>query len=286
MKCKLHKKLQFVKITLSITIVLFLLSCGRNKNVTITIISTNDVHSRVEEFPENDKENGGKAGFARKSEFIKKVRNENKNVLLLDAGDISQGTPYYNMFGASLQFKLMNAMRYDAMTLGNHEFDNGMDSLAQAISVANFPIVCSNYDFSGTPLEGKTVPFLILEKEGVKIGIIGLGVELDGLVSNTNFGKTKYLDPILQTNFYSKILKEKGCDFIIVLSHLGFEYDTDQVSDKVLAQKTKNINLILGGHTHTFMNAPFYAIDLLNSQVTIIQSAYGGIKMTKTVYEF
>ena len=261
-------------------------SCSTSKNVSITILSTNDVHSQVEEFPSNNKRYAGKGGFARKSAFIKRMRKENANIVLLDAGDISQGTPYYNMFGASLQFVMMDSMHYDAMTLGNHEFDNGMDSLAQAISKATFPIVCSNYDFTGTPLEGKTVPYLIIKKQGVKIGIIGLGVELAGLANKSNYGNTKYLDPIQQANKYAKLLKDKGCSLIIVLSHLGFELKSNEMSDIILAQKTENIDLIIGGHTHTNMNEPFYEMNIKNRKVAIIQSAHAGLKITKTTYEF
>lgn len=260
------------------------LSSCSEKKIEIIILSTNDVHSRVNPFADNDRKNPSKGGYAQRMTLIKKSRLENKNVLLLDAGDVSQGTPFYNTFGGVFQIECMNKMGYDAMTLGNHEFDNGIDALTHTIKAATFPIICTNYDFSETPLAGLTKPYHILTKQGVKIGILGIGVKLEGLVGKENSGKTIYLDPIAQANKYAEELKNQGCQLIIALSHLGIDCDEGSVSDRILAQKTKNINLIIGGHTHTFMNVPYYELNLSGNKVAIIQSGYAGINIAKTKF--
>lgn len=272
--------------TYYIYLLLSLLALGacNEEKIEIVVLSTNDVHSRVNPFPENDRKNPSKGGFAERMNVINKTREENKNVLLLDAGDVSQGTPFFNAFGGDFQIECMNKMGYDAMTIGNHEFDNGMEALAQTLKKANFPIICSNYNFEETPLNGLTKPYAILIKQGIKIGIIGLGVELEGLVGKENFGKTHYLDPIQQANKYADKLKSRGCKLIIALSHLGFEDDQGKICDIMLAQKTKNINLIIGGHTHTFMNVPYYELNLIGNKVAIIQSGYAGINIAKTKF--
>jgi len=256
-----------------------LLSAKSDDQIRLVILSTNDVHSRIEPFPANDKKFAGRAGFARRAEIIKEIREQEENVLLFDAGDIFQGTPYFNMFHGELEFKLMSEMGYSAATMGNHDFDNGMDGFLKQLPNAKFPFICSNYDFTDTILNGKTEPTKIFELGGLKIGVIGVGVELDGLVSKKNFGLTKYLDPIEIANNYALKLKEQKCDMIVCLSHLGFDYKSNKVSDKVLAAKTRNIDYIIGGHTHTFMDAPVEILNLDNKVVTITQTGWGGINL-------
>ncbi len=256
-----------------------LLSARSDDQIRLVILSTNDVHSRIEPFPANDKKFAGRAGFARRAEIIKGIREEEKNVLLFDAGDIFQGTPYFNMFGGELEFKLMSEMGYSAATMGNHDFDNGMEGFLKQLPNANFPFICSNYDFSGTILEDKTEKYKIFEIDGLKIGVLGLGVELEGLVSKKNYRSTKYLDPIEVANSYALKLKEKKCDMVVCLSHLGFDYKSNKVSDKVLAANTRNIDYIIGGHTHTFMDAPVEVLNLDNEVVAITQTGWGGINL-------
>jgi 5'-nucleotidase len=210
--------------------------------------------------------------------LIQKIRQEEEHVLLLDCGDIFQGTPYFNMFGGELEMKLMTEMGYDAATMGNHDFDIGLEGFKKAKSHAKFPFLCANYDFSETTLKGETKTYEIFRKGGLKIGVFGIGIELNGLVSSTNFGKTKYLDPITTANSVAKELKQKDCDLIICLSHLGYDYpDSTRISDRKLAQNTNNIDIILGGHTHTFLEKPTIEKNKKGKNVLINQVGYAGL---------
>ena len=265
--------------TLVIPMGVSLLSAKGDDQIRLVILSTNDVHSRIEPFPVNDKKFAGRAGFARRAEIIKEIREQEENVLVFDAGDIFQGTPYFNMFGGELEFKLMSEMGYSAATMGNHDLDNGLEGFLKQLPNADFPFICSNYDFTDTILNGKTEPTKIFEQGGLKIGVIGIGVELEGLVSKKNFGLTKYLDPIEIANNYALKLKQEKCDLVVCLSHLGFDYKSNKVSDKVLASKTRNIDYIIGGHTHTFMDAPVEVLNLDNKIVAITQTGWGGINL-------
>jgi len=198
---------------------------AKKEATKITILHTNDVHSHIDPFPDNDPKYPGLGGAARRAALVKKIRAEEKNVLLLDAGDIYQGTYYFNKYGGELELKIMSQMGYDATTVGNHDFDNGLDGIVSKLQFANFPFLCANYDFNDTVMNGKTSAYKIFEKEGVKIGVFGLGIELEGLVDKKNYGATKYLDPMqkaAETALHLK--KEKKCDVIICLSHLGFKY--------------------------------------------------------------
>ena len=227
---------------------------ARNEAIKISILHTNDVHSHIEPFPITHKRYAGKGGVQNRFNLIQEVRKENENTLLFDCGDIFQGTPYFNKYGGELELKLMSKMGYDASTLGNHDFDNGMNGFLAVKKQANFPFICSNYDFNDTILKNKTLPFKIFNKGGIKVGVFGLGIQLDGLVDKKLYGNTKYLDPIKIANEYSALLrKTHKCDLVICLSHLGYFYDENKVSDSVLATKTSGIDLILGGHTHTFL---------------------------------
>ena len=179
-----------------------------DKHVRIVILHTNDVHSHIDPFPDNDPKFAGLGGVERRAALINKIRSQEKNVLLFDAGDIFQGTPYFNMYGGEIEMKLMSKMGYDASAIGNHDFDGGLDNLAKQLQHATFPMICANYDFTGTPMEGKTVPYRIFEKEGVKIGVFGLGIELSGLVDSRLYGKTTYHDPILKAAEMSHLLRK------------------------------------------------------------------------------
>ncbi|OEY73197.1 metallophosphatase [Salegentibacter salarius] len=243
----------------------------------ITILHTNDVHSHIEPFGPDDSRNPNMGGVARRATLIQQIKNENPNTLLLDAGDIFQGTPYFNFYGGELEFKLMSKMKYDAATIGNHDFDNGIDGLYAQLPHAEFDFISSNYDFSNTVMDGQTHDHKIFTKDGVKIGIFGLGIELQGLVNDSLYKETKYLNPIEIAQDQSRILKEeKNCDLVICLSHLGYKYSSDKISDIKLAQTTKNIDLIIGGHTHTFLEKPTVETNKAGKKVLVNQvGCYG-----------
>ncbi len=253
----------------------------------LTILHTNDVHSRVEPFPMDGSRNQGLGGTARRAALINEIRATQENVLLLDAGDIFQGTPYFNKFGGEIELKLMSLMKYDAATLGNHDFDNGVEGFKKQIHHANFPILCANYDFTNTALAKDTLPFVIFKKGGLKIGVFGLGIQLKGLVDPKNYGETQYLDPIVKANEVATLLKnDYKCDLVICLSHLGYSYRSNNVSDKVLASSTRNIDLIIGGHTHTFMDVPEDIKNLDGKITSINQVGFAGINLGRVDYYF
>jgi len=251
----------------------------------LTILHTNDMHSHIHPFTSG--RNKGVGGMAQRSTIIKQIREEGNQVLLLDAGDIFQGTPYFNVYGGELEFKLMSEMGYDASTIGNHDFDNGLDGLVRQLPHAKFPFIVSNYDFSDTEMESNYLKYKVFNKSGIKVGVFGIGIELEGLVSKNMYGNTLYQNPIDKSNYYADLLKNSlGCDLVICLSHLGFRYSTKKVSDKMLAAQTKNIDLIIGGHTHTFLNKPVIVENLEGQNVQIAQVGYAGINIGRIDYFF
>lgn len=255
----------------------------------LTILHTNDQHSRIEPFDSSYSRNPNQGGFARRASLIQKIRQEESNVLLLDSGDIFQGTPYFNFFGGELEFKLMSMMGYDAATMGNHDFDNGLEGFKKVKPNAKFPFICSNYDFSNTILEGETIPYKVFNKDGIHVGIFGLGIELAGLVGKKSYGETKYLDPIEIAQEYSSLLrKEKKCDLVICLSHLGYDFgnDSTKVNDKILAANTAGIDLILGAHTHTFLPEPQRFKNKDGKNVLINQVGWAGLLLGKIDFFF
>ena len=250
----------------------------KKSHTKIIILHTNDVHSHIEPFPSNDPKYPNMGGAAKRAALIDKIRTEEKNVLLLDAGDIFQGTPYFNMYGGELEFKLMSLMKYDAATIGNHDFDNGIEGLNKMLPHANFPFVNANYDFTNTILNGKIAPYKIIEKDKVKIGIFGVGVELAGLVDKKLYAETHYNNPIIAANNTAEHLKyNEKCHLIICLSHLGYAYKSNKVSDNILAKETKNIDLIIGGHTHTFLEEPTKVKNKANKVTLINQVGWAGL---------
>lgn len=245
----------------------------------LSILSTNDVHSRIEAFAwDADKKLAGKGGFARRATLIDNIRQHAAQVLLHDAGDIFQGTAYFNFYGGELELKLMSEMGYDAATLGNHEFDNGLEALEKQLQHANFPFLCANYDFSNTVLHDKIKSYKIFHKGDFKVGVFGLGVELAHLVSPRLYAETRYLDPIAVARNVVQILQKQGCNLIICLSHLGYDYPEDphKISDLQLAANTDNIDLIIGGHTHTFLPKPELRTNRQGKSVIISQLGWGG----------
>lgn len=250
--------------------------------VRIVILHTNDVHSHIDPFPANDPKYPGLGGVERRAAMIREIRAQEKNVILLDAGDIFQGTPYFNMYGGEVEMKLMSQMGYDASAIGNHDFDGGLENLAKQLQHATFPLLCANYDFTGTPMEGKSVPYRIFEKEGVRVGVFGLGIELAGLVDSRLYGKTQYLDPITKAAELShKLRNELKCDIVVCLSHLGFKYENEKVSDHVLAKKSLGIDVIIGGHTHTFLDKPVIVKNREGKDVHVTQVGWAGIRLGK-----
>jgi 5'-nucleotidase len=259
------------------------------KEKKITILHTNDVHSHIDPFPENHPRNPSKGGVAKRANIIEQIRKEEENVLLLDAGDIFQGTPYFNYYGGELEFKLMSMMKYDLATLGNHDFDNGIDGFFAQLPHANFDFVSANYDFKNTELNGIVKPYKTFIKDGIKIGVFGLGIELEGLVDKKLYKETKYYNPIEVATDITKTLKEtEKCDLIICLSHLGFDYknEKDKPSDLKLAAATQDIDLIIGGHTHTFLDKPVIKTNKVGKQVVINQVGAYGINLGRIDFYF
>lgn len=247
--------------------------------IKITLLHTNDQHSRIDPFPMDGSKNQGLGGMERRAALIEKIRALEKHVLLVDSGDIFQGTPYFNKFMGAIEIELMNRMKYDAATYGNHDFDGGMENLALRMSEASFPFLNSNYNFDNTAIK-KTKPYKVIKYGSIKIGIFGVGIELSGLVPGKLFGETKYNDPIASANKTAAILKQdERCDLVICLSHLGYKYSTKKVSDIALATETKDIDVILGGHTHTFMPQPETLVNKNNQQVIINQAGWAGIML-------
>jgi 5'-nucleotidase len=253
--------------------------------IKLTILHTNDMHSHIEPFTSG--RNKGLGGMAQRASLIKKIRAKNEHVLLLDAGDIFQGTPYFNMYAGELEFKLMSEMKYDAATLGNHDFDNGLDGILRKLPHAKFPFLCSNYDFTDSLLSGQFEAYKVFKRGNIKIGVFGIGIELNGLVPKSLYGNTIYQDPIKKSNYYANRLRnELGCDLIICLSHLGFKYKERKIDDINLAENTNNIDLIIGGHTHTFLNQPISKVNNQKKEVLIAQVGWAGIKIGKIDYFF
>lgn len=255
----------------------------------LTILHTNDVHSYIDPFPADHPRNANMGGVSRRAAIIENIRQENPNLLLLDAGDIFQGTPYFNYYGGELELKLMSMMKYDLGTMGNHDFDNGIEGFYSQMHNATFDFVTSNYDFTNTVLQGKTKQFKIFDKNGIKVGIFGLGIELAGLVDSRNYKETKYLNPVEIAQDLSRFLKhEQKCDLVICLSHLGYKYndEKEKISDVKLATLTKDIDLIIGGHTHTFLEKPTILKNIEGKEVIVNQAGCYGINMGRIDFYF
>ncbi len=280
---KLNSRRKFIKNTflgIAGASALPLETFAKEDTVKLTILHTNDVHSHIDPFPDTDPKYAGLGGVARRASLIKQIRNDNKNVLLFDAGDIYQGTPYFNKFGGELEIKLMSKMGYDAGTIGNHDFDNGVEGLAKNLHLFNFPLLMSNYDFSDTELNGKTTPYKIFEKDNVKIGVFGLGIELEGLVDKKMYGKTRYLNPVEHAAKNAVFLKnEMKCNLVVCLSHLGYKYQENKISDVELAKQSRFIDAIIGGHTHTFLDKPYTYKNRDEQPVHVCQVGWAGIKL-------
>ena len=248
----------------------------------LVVLHTNDTHSCVMPINPNlaDTAMANRGGYLRRVAMIKKERQANPDLLLFDSGDFSQGSPYYSLFKGDVEVGLMNEMKYDAATIGNHEFDFGIDNMVRIFKMAKFPIVCSNYDFTGTPLADIVKPYTIIKRKGLKIGVFGLCPELAGLVTEANYGCIKYLDPIQKGNEMAEFLKKKEkCDVIICLSHLG--WDIDGIDDTELIPGTRYIDLVLGGHSHTYFKNLEYLKNLDGKDVPDDQNGKSAIWVGK-----
>ena len=224
------------------------------KKIKLVILHTNDTHSQVEPTENSNLKTANMGGYARRMGVIEKIRSEEKNVLLFDAGDFSQGTPYFNFFNGRVEIDALNRMQYDAGTLGNHEFDNGIDTLAVILQKARFPMISSNYELENTPIKNLIQPYLILKKFGLKIGIMALNVDPKSLIIENNYRGLVYRDPIEKAKETSAFLKKKQkCDLVICLSHLGSDSTAIDVNDFTIAHQTKHIDIILGGHSHSLL---------------------------------
>ena len=258
---------------------------SKDRTTELTILHTNDTHSHI--FPVNNGKYKGFGGMAQRAQLIKDIRKDNRNILLLDAGDIFQGTPYFNFFGGEVEYKLMSRMKYDAVTLGNHDFDNGIEGLNKQLKHASFDLINSNYDFNNTVLKKKIKKYRVFVKDNIRIGVFGLGIELEGLVPEKLYDGIIYKDPIKSANYYSSLLKDKEkCNLVICLSHLGLKYDTNKISDIEIAKKTKNIDVIIGGHTHTFLEKPILIKNKINKDVLINQVGWAGINLGRIDFIF
>lgn len=264
-----------------------LMAAAHSNSVKLTILHTNDVHSRLDPFPMDGSKTAGLGGVAARAELIKKIRSEEEHVILLDAGDIFQGTPYFNLYKGEPEMKAMTMMGYDAATMGNHDFDAGLENFATQLQHAQFPILLCNYNFSNTAMESKSIPYKIFDKGPLKIGVTGVGIEMKGLVPDHLFGTTQYLDPVQKASETAHYLKKnEKCDYVICLSHLGYKYSDNKVSDQVLAKQSEHIDFIIGGHTHTFMDAPETVINNRGDEVIINQVGWAGIVLGRIDIEF
>ncbi|WP_136465597.1 metallophosphatase [Flagellimonas onchidii] len=263
-------------------------SCQGLGSKQVTILHTNDVHSHIDPFPKSHSLYPNLGGVARRASLVERIRNENPNTLLLDAGDIFQGTPYFNFYGGELEFKLMSKLKYDAATIGNHDFDNGVDGLLAQIPNATFDLLSANYDFSNTVLDGFVKPYNIYLLDNIKIGVYGIGIQLDGLVTKRLYKETVYLNPFeIALDTERKLKEEEHCDLIICLSHLGYDYDSpDRPSDTQLAQRTHYTNLIIGGHTHTFLENPEVYTNQQGNPVLVNQVGAYGLNLGRIDFYF
>jgi 5'-nucleotidase len=251
----------------------------------ITILHTNDTHSQIDPLPENDA-NAGKGGVARRATLVKRVRKENPNMLLVDAGDVLQGTPYFNFYKGEVEYKAMSAIGYDVGTLGNHEFDNGVEALAKALTFANFDIVSANYDVKGTALEPRVKRYVVKTVAGIRVGLFGLGVSPTALITPDNFKGITYIDPVVAARDVVKKLREdERCALVVCMSHIGYNDDT-QRGDRLVASQVDGIDFIASGHTHTFMKEPVTQTQPCGAKTTIFQVGKSGIYVGRVDFTF
>ena len=248
--------------------------------VLITILHTNDTHSQIDPVSESDKQWAGKGGVARRATLVKRVRKENPNTLMVDAGDAFQGTPYFNFYKGEVEYKSMSLIGYDVVTLGNHDFDNGVNALAAAMKFANFDFVSTNYDVRGTVLEARVKPYAVRTLGGVRIGLFGLGISPDNLITPQNFQGVKYMDPVQMARGVVRLLREQEkCQLVVGMSHLGYYANprNSEIGDTQVAAQVSGIDFIASGHTHTFMEKPVLQKNPAGKDTIIFQVGKSGI---------
>ena len=272
------EKMKRYQISVTILFVLCVFLPGfAQQTKTLTLLQTSDTHSRIEPIDIHAADKyAGMGGFVRRATMLDQFRKDNPNVLVFDCGDFSQGTPYYNLFKGEVEVEMLNLMKYDAATIGNHEFDFGLENMARLFKMADFPIVCANYGVEGTVLEGLVKPYVILERDGLKIGVFGLGAKMEGLVQADKYEGVTFQDPVTVANEIAAKLKEvEGCDAVVCLSHMGIK------EDEMLVHQTRNIDVVLGGHSHTFMQEPAFFVNLDGESVPISHTGKNGIFVGK-----
>lgn len=272
------------RICLSIFVCVFSVVAVAQKK-QLVILHTNDTHSCIMPLNPNlaDTALAGRGGFLRRMALIEDERAKTPGLLLIDSGDFSQGSPYYNFYKGEVEVELMNRMGYDVATIGNHEFDFGLENMARIFRMAKFPIVCANYDFTGTSVEGLVKPYTIIKRNGLKIGLFGLSPQPKGLVDTTKFVGVKYLDPVETARRMAALLKMKRCDVIICVSHLGWE--DEELTDQMLVPATRDIDIVLGGHSHTYMKTLRYVKNVDGKDVPVDQNGKHGIWIGRIVLD-
>jgi 5'-nucleotidase len=254
-------------------------------DTVITILHTNDTHSQIDPLPANDR-NAGMGGVARRATLVKRIRKENPNTLLVDAGDVLQGTPYFNFYKGEVEYKAMSAIGYDAGTLGNHEFDNGVEALAAALKFANFDVVSANYDVKGTVLEGKVKRYVVRTLGGTRVGLFGLGVSPTALITPENFKGVTFIDPVVAAReVVKKLREEERCALVVCMSHLGYVEDGER-GDSFVASQVDGIDFIASGHTHTFMQKPVTQKQPCGANTLIFQVGKSGIYVGRVDFTF
>jgi 5'-nucleotidase len=254
-------------------------------DTVITILHTNDTHSQIDPLPANDR-NAGMGGVARRATLVKRIRKENPNTLLVDAGDVLQGTPYFNFYKGEVEYKAMSAIGYDAGTLGNHEFDNGVEALAAALKFANFDVVSANYDVKGTVLESKVKRYVVKTLGGIRVGLFGLGVSPTALITPENFKGVTYIDPVVAArDVVKKLREEERCALVVCMSHLGYVEAGDR-GDSFVASQVDGIDFIASGHTHTFMEKPVTQAQPCGAKTLIFQVGKSGIYVGRVDFTF
>lgn len=278
--------------TLRKTVVLYMLllftAVGAYAQKHLVVLHTNDTHSCIMPLNPNlaDTAVAGRGGFLRRVAMIKEERAKNQDLLLIDSGDFSQGSPFYTMFKGDVEIGLMNLMGYDAATIGNHEFDFGLENMARIFKMAKFPVVCANYDFTGTCVEGLVKPYVIIKRNGLKIGLFGLSPQLEGLVDLSKCKGVTYLDPIEVGNRVAAELKhDKKCDVVICVSHLGW-LRPDEMGDQKLLASSKDIDLVLGGHSHSYFKALRYVNNADGKAVPVDQNGKNAMYVGKLMLSF
>lgn len=276
------KKIRYIAL---IFLVVFNLAAQKR----LVIVHTNDTHSQIEPTSKKASKYADQGGIARREALLKELRAEDPSLLLFDDGDFCQGTPYFNAFKGEVEIEMMNRLKYNAGLLGNHEFDNGIASLANVLKRAKYPILAANYDVSKTVLKKYIKPYTIFFRNGLKVGVIGICVNPEGLIPAKKYAGMSYLNPIETANRYAEFLKtEKKCDVVIVLSHLGYDYEAweNKIGDKELAAKSRNIDVVLGGHSHTFLEDAVRVPNLDGKPVVINQTGKMGLFVDKLELEW